>query len=102
MRCVFPLCKALHKGKSFIAQALGHQGCLYGYKTGYHPCAKLFKQLKLCRADGSYLKELERIQKQDLVILDDLGLAHAHAPVVPFIFNPPMSPQPSLSSPAPR
>jgi len=22
-------------GKSFIAQALGHQGCMYGFKTGY-------------------------------------------------------------------
>lgn len=41
-------------GKSFIGQALGHQACLYGFKTGYYPCSKLFKQLKLARADGSY------------------------------------------------
>ena len=67
-------------GKSFIAQALGHQGCLYGYKTVYYPCSKLFKHLKLCRADGSYLKELARIQKQDLFILDDLGLEPFDAP----------------------
>lgn len=67
-------------GKSFIAQALGHQGCFYGYKTGYYPCSKLFKHLKLCRADGSYLKELARIQKQDLFILDDLGLEPFDAP----------------------
>jgi DNA replication protein DnaC len=67
-------------GKSFIAQALGHQGCLYGYKTGYYPCSKLFKHLKLCRVDGSYLKELTRIQKQDLFILDDLGLEPFDAP----------------------
>lgn len=67
-------------GKSFIAQALGHQGCLYGYKTGYYPCSKLFKHLKLCRADGSYLKELARIQNQDLFILDDLGLEPFDAP----------------------
>jgi len=61
-------------GKSFVAQALGHQGCVYGFRTGYYPCSKLFGYLKLCRADGSYLKELARIQKQDLFILDDLGL----------------------------
>jgi DNA replication protein DnaC len=61
-------------GKSFIAQALGHQGCVYGFKTAYYPCSKLFQYLKLCRADGSYLKELARIAKQDLFILDDLGL----------------------------
>ena len=75
-----PLCKALHKGKSFISQALGHQACLYGFSTGYYPCSKLFKQLKLARADGSYLKELRGIQKQDLFILDDLGLEPFDAP----------------------
>lgn len=67
-------------GKSFIAQALGHQGCLYGYKSGYYPCSKLFKHLQLCRVDGSYLKELERIRKQDLFLLDDLGLEPFDAP----------------------
>ena len=67
-------------GKSFIAQALGHQGCLYGYKTGYYPCSKLFKVLKLARSDGSYLRELARIQRQDLFVLDDLGLEPFDAP----------------------
>ena len=61
-------------GKSWIAQALGHQSCVYGFRTGYYHCSKLFQHLKLCRADGSYLKELARIGKQDLFILDDLGL----------------------------
>ena len=67
-------------GKSFIAQALGHQGCIYGIKTTYYSCAKLFKQLKLARDDGSYLRELSRIQKQDLFLLDDLGLEPFDAP----------------------
>jgi len=67
-------------GKSFVAQALGQQACLYGFKTGYYPCSKLFKHLKLARADGSYLKELERLQKQSLFILDDLGLEPFDAP----------------------
>jgi len=61
-------------GKSFIASALGHQACIHGFKTGYYSCSKLFKQLKLARADGTYLKALVRIQKQNLFILDDLGL----------------------------
>ena len=64
----------MHNGKSVIAQALGRQGCVYGFRTGYYRCSRLFQNLKLCRADGSYLKELARIQKQDLFILDDLGL----------------------------
>ena len=61
-------------GKSFLAQALGHQACIHGFKTGYYPCSKLFKHLKIARADGSYLKELSGIQKQSLFIIDDLGL----------------------------
>jgi DNA replication protein DnaC len=67
-------------GKSFIAQALGQQGCLYGFKTRYCSCSKLFKRLKLARVDGSYLKELEQLQKQSLFILDDLGLEPFDAP----------------------
>jgi len=67
-------------GKSFIAQAIGHQACMYGFKTGYYPCSKLFMLLKLARSDGSYLKELRRIQNQDLFILDDLGLERFDAP----------------------
>ena len=47
---------------------------MHGFKTGYYSCSKLFKQLKLARADGSYLKALVRIQKLDLFILDDIGL----------------------------
>jgi len=36
--------------------------------------AKLFSKLKMMKADGSYLQEITRIEKQDLLILDDFGL----------------------------
>lgn len=36
--------------------------------------AKLFSKLKMMKADGSYLREITRIEKQDLLILDDFGL----------------------------
>ncbi len=62
-------------GKSFIASAIGHQGCQLGYRVLYFNTAKLFAQLKMSKADGSYLKEMNRIEKQDLLILDDFGLA---------------------------
>lgn len=61
-------------GKSFIASALGYQACTYGYKVGYYRCSKLFSQLKLANADGSYLKEINRIQKKQVILLDDFGL----------------------------
>ena len=61
-------------GKSFIACALGHQACMQGLKVLYYRCSKLYTKLKLAKADGSYLKDLDRIQKQNLLILDDFGL----------------------------
>jgi len=61
-------------GKSFIATALGYQACSMGYKVKYFNINKLFSKLKLTKADGSYLREIDRIEKQDLIILDDFGL----------------------------
>jgi len=67
-------------GKSFIASALGHQACVYGHKVGYFPCSKLFANLKLSKADGTYLKELIKIRKLDVFIIDDFGLEPLDAP----------------------
>ncbi len=61
-------------GKSYIASALGHQACVTGYKVMYLNMAKLFAKLKMMKADGSYNREINKIQKQDLIILDDFGL----------------------------
>jgi len=61
-------------GKSWIASALGHQGCQHGYKVLYRNCIKLFDELKIAKADGSYIKEISKIEKMDLLILDDFGL----------------------------
>ncbi len=61
-------------GKSYIASALGHQACNLGYKVLYFNINKLFTKLKMLKADGSYLKEIARIERQDLIILDDFGL----------------------------
>jgi len=61
-------------GKSYLISALGHQACLKGYKVLYFNCQKLFPSLKVAKADGSYPKETTRIEKSDLLILDDFGL----------------------------
>ncbi|WP_037322278.1 IS21-like element helper ATPase IstB [Salegentibacter sp. Hel_I_6] len=61
-------------GKSYLAQALGHQSCMMEYKTIYTNTARLFKKLKLSKVDGTYLKELGKLFKADLLILDDFGL----------------------------
>lgn len=61
-------------GKSYLAQALGHQACLMENKVIYANTARLFRKLKLSKADGTYLKELKKLSKADLLILDDFGL----------------------------
>jgi len=61
-------------GKTYIATALGYQACLMGYSVAYFNLQKLFTKLKVAKADGSYLKEMEKIEKKDLVILDDYAL----------------------------
>ena len=61
-------------GKSFIASAIGYKASINGYKVMYFSAGKLFAKLKMAKADGSYHKEIDRIEKQDLIILDDFGL----------------------------
>jgi len=61
-------------GKSYLAQALGNQACLNGLKTIYSNTARLFAKMKLAKTDGTYLKELNKLQKVNLLILDDFGL----------------------------
>ena len=61
-------------GKSYIASAFGYQACIEGYRVMYFNTAKLFAQLKMAKADGSYLKEISKIERQHLLILDDFGL----------------------------
>jgi DNA replication protein DnaC len=61
-------------GKSFLASALGQQACLLGYKVLYTNTAKLMSHLKMAKADGTHLRELSKIEKQDALILDDFGV----------------------------
>lgn len=61
-------------GKSFIACALGHLACTLEYKVMYTTANKLMDKLRYAKADGSYRKEIAKIQKQELLILDDFGL----------------------------
>ena len=61
-------------GKSYIASAIGHQACNLNFKVAYHNTAKLIGKLKIAKADNSYSKEVAKIEKQNLLILDDFGI----------------------------
>jgi DNA replication protein DnaC len=62
-------------GKSYLASALGHQACAQGHKVMYQHSTKMFARLKMAKADGSYMKEIAKMEKQDLLIIDDFGIS---------------------------
>ena len=61
-------------GKSYLAQALGHQACIMLIKTLYFNTTRLMSHLKLSRLEGTYSKNIANLEKADLLILDDFGL----------------------------
>ena len=61
-------------GKTFLACALGNSAIRQGIRTLYVRLPRLAQELKIARADGSYGKFLERIQRMRLLIIDDWGM----------------------------
>ena len=61
-------------GKSYLACALGHQACIQGYRTTYLNMNRLIEKITLAKLDGTYIKYLNYLERQTLVILDDFGL----------------------------
>jgi len=62
-------------GKSFVACALAHQACRKGYRALYRRAPRLFDELKLARADGTYQRLLARIARVDVLVIDDFAIA---------------------------
>jgi DNA replication protein DnaC len=62
-------------GKSFLACALAHQACRQGYRAFYRRASRLFHDLTLARADGTYIRLLAKLARLDVLVLDDWGLA---------------------------
>lgn len=67
-------------GKSFIATALGFRACQKGLRVLYASTARLMGHLKAAKAKGTILTELKRIERTDLLILDDFGIHPFDAP----------------------
>lgn len=62
-------------GKTYLACALAQQACRLGYRVLYRRAPRLFDELALARADGSYTRLLARFARMDVLVLDDWGLA---------------------------
>jgi len=61
-------------GKSYLATALGYKACQDGYKVFYANTAKLMSSLKIAKVKGTILGEFKRIERVDLLILDDFAM----------------------------
>ena len=64
-------------GKTFVACALAQQACRKGYSAIYRRASRLFDELGLARADGSYVRLLAKLARVDVLVIDDWGLAPA-------------------------
>lgn len=62
-------------GKTWLACALGYQACTLGIKTVFHRLDHLTGILKRCTVEGSTEDFIRKLNKNDLVILDDFGLS---------------------------
>ena len=61
-------------GKTFVACALAQQACRKGFSALYRRASRLFDELTLARADGSYVRMLAKLARIDVLIIDDWGL----------------------------
>ncbi len=61
-------------GKTFLACALAQQACRKGHRAIYRRVPRLFEELRLVHADGTYPKFLARLAKIDVLVLDDFLL----------------------------
>jgi len=61
-------------GKTYIACALAHKTCLMGMLARYYRLPRLWHELKVAKANGTYANWLAQLAKIDVLVLDDWGL----------------------------
>lgn len=61
-------------GKTYFACAIAQKACLSGLTSKYYRLSRLWNDLKIAKANGTYANLLAQIAKIDLLILDDWGL----------------------------
>jgi len=61
-------------GKTYLACALAQQACRRGHSALYRRASRLFDELAIARADGSYARLLGKIARVDVLVIDDWAL----------------------------
>lgn len=62
-------------GKTYLACALAHQACRQGLSALYVRAPRLFEELQLAHADGSFRKRLATLAKTSVLVIDDFAIA---------------------------
>jgi DNA replication protein DnaC len=62
-------------GKTYLACALANQACRKGHRAMYRRASRLFDEMRMARADGTYARLLARTAKIDVLIIDDFAIA---------------------------
>ena len=73
LRCVLPLCKSFHNGKSHMATAIGVEACMQGKKVKFYKTATLVNELIAAKKNGKLLLLQKKLSKVDLLICDEWG-----------------------------
>lgn len=61
-------------GKTYLACALAQHAIRKNYRAAYRRLSRLFDELALARADGSYVRLLAQLARTDVLVLDDWGM----------------------------
>ena len=62
-------------GKTYLACALAQKACREGCTAYYARTPRLFQELTIARADGTFARRLAALARLDLLLLDDWGVA---------------------------
>jgi len=62
-------------GKTYLACALANQACRKGHRAVYRRAPRLFDELRLARADGTFPRVLARFARLDVLVIDDFAIA---------------------------
>jgi len=62
-------------GKTYLACAMANRACRMGLSSYYIRLPRLFQELGIARADGSYPNIMKKLSRTHVLILDDFGLA---------------------------
>ena len=62
-------------GKTFISCALANKACRMEYTSLYYRVSRLLQDIETSKGDGTYSSLMRRIEKVNLLLLDDWGIS---------------------------